>query len=95
MTAVVGILTFAAFLLLFAGVGMAIKHKNPFWVLPFWIIAALVVGLAEMCSGHPGVSMVLILAALTMLVLWAVAIVIQAHILQRRSERPQEPPEAP
>jgi hypothetical protein len=93
VTAALAILTLASFLLLFAGVGMAIKHRNPFWVLPFWIFALLVESLAEMISGHPGVGILMILLAFVMLIAWAVVIVIQAHIIQRRSEAPQEPPE--
>jgi hypothetical protein len=95
MTAVLAILTLAAFLLLFAGVGMAIKHKNVFWALPYWITALLVQGLAEFCSGHPWIMLGLGISATALTLVWAVAIVVQAHILQRRSERPQEPPPAP
>jgi hypothetical protein len=92
VVAVTAVLTLAAFLLLFAGVGMAIKHRNPFWLIPWWVAGGLVEALDAFLVGQAMFGWILVILSAVLVVGWAVLIVIAAH-LSFHGDRSSKPPQ--
>jgi hypothetical protein len=92
VVAVNAVLTLAAFLLLFAGVGMAIKHRNPFWLIPWWVSGGLVEALDSFLVGQTRIGWILVIISSATVVIWAVLIVVAAH-MSFNGDRSKTPPQ--